>query len=175
MRIKKKRLSWIASSSPGVSGYRIYWSKVGRADYNSDHAELGKVTRVVIPDDIPSFPHTTGLIELGITAVSFEGNESDMVRASLQLKPEEVQEDVRLTRLRPGTEGWEPPLNAPILIDGLNYCVIENEHANGSPSTHTRYYYFESHYIEEWQWPVERRNFDRCAGTQNTHAREMTQ
>jgi hypothetical protein len=164
MRINRKRLTWNASASPDVLGYKVYWSKVGRADYDSDYAEVGNVTQVVLPDDIPSFPIMADRIELGITAVSFKGNESDMVRVMLQFESAEAKENIRLIRLRPGIEGWEPPLTASVLIDGLNYCVIENVHSNGSLSSHTRYYYFESHYIEEW--PMQNRNprMHRAAG-----------
>jgi hypothetical protein len=152
--MKKKRLTWNASSSPDVAGYRLYWSKAGNADYDSEHAELGNVTQVVLPDDIASFPVSADRLELGITAVSPKGNESDMVRVTLRFEHANAEE-ARLIRLRPGTEGWEPPLNAPVLIDGLNHCVIRYVDSDGSLSPHTRYFYFESHYIE--QWPVRNR------------------
>jgi hypothetical protein len=148
MRIKKKRLTWNASTSPDVSSYRLYWSQSGTVGYDSVHVELGKVTHVLLPDDIPSFP-LTDRIEIGITAVSIKGNESDMVRVMLQFELADAEENHRLVRLRPGIEGWEPPLNAPILIDGLNHWIIENVYANGSLSPHTRHYIAESHY-EEW-------------------------
>jgi len=145
--MKKKRLTWNASSSPDVAGYRLYWSKAGNANYDSEHAELGNVTQVILPDDIASFPVSADRLELGITAVSLKGNESDMVRVTLRFENANAEE-ARLIRLRPGIEGWEPPLNASILIDGLNHCVIQNVHGKGSLSRHTTYYYSESHYIE---------------------------
>jgi hypothetical protein len=148
MRMKRKRLAWSASISPDVSGYKLYWSKSGNVDYDSVHVELGNVTHVLLPDDIPSFP-VTDRIEIGITTVNLKGNESDMVRVMLQFEFADAEENLRLVRLRPGIEGWEPPLNTPILIDGLNHWIIENVYADGSLSHHTRHYIAESHH-EEW-------------------------
>jgi hypothetical protein len=156
MRIKKKRVTWSASPSPDIAGYKLYWSKEGHADYHSEHAQLGDVTHVVLPDDIASFPVTEDRIELGITAVGLQGNESEMVKIMVRFDFAPVEGNIPLTRLRPGMDGWEPPVNASIFIDGLNYCVIENALSNGSLSHHTRYYYFESHYVEEW--PSKNRN-----------------
>ena len=148
MRMKTKRLTWNASTSPDVSGYKLYWSKSGNVDYDSVHVELGNVTHVLLPDDIPSFP-VTDRIEIGITAASPKGNESDMARVMLHFEFADVEEKLRLVRLRPGIEGWEPPLNAPILIDGLNHWIIENGYAKGFLSHRTRHCIAESHY-EEW-------------------------
>ncbi len=118
-------------------------------DYHSEHVQLGNVTHVVLPDDVASFPVTEGRIELGITAVSFQENESEMVRIMVRFDFAHGEKAAFLTRLRPGIDGWEPPVNASILIDGLNYLVIEKAISNGSLSHHTRYYYFESHYVED--------------------------
>jgi hypothetical protein len=146
--MKKKRLTWNASTSPDVSGYNLYWSKSGNVDYDSVHVELGNVTHVLLPDDIPAFP-VTDRIDIGITAVCLGGNESDMVKVMLHFEFTDVEEEFRLIRLRPGIEGWEPPLNTSILIDGLNHLIIENINANGSLSRHTRHYIAESHH-EIW-------------------------
>jgi hypothetical protein len=77
-KIRKKRIRWQPSTSPGVSGYRLYWSERGEVKYDSDHAQLGNVTEVTLPDDVPSFPLIAGEIKLGVTATSEAGNESDM-------------------------------------------------------------------------------------------------
>jgi hypothetical protein len=77
-RVAKKKLSWDASPSPGVAGYRIYWGCGKPVDYDSQFVDVGKMTALVLPDDIPSFPRVTGKVEIGITAVSERGNESDM-------------------------------------------------------------------------------------------------
>lgn len=146
--MKKKRLTWNASVSPDVSGYKLYWSKSGNVDYDSVHVELGNVTHVILPDDILSFP-LTDRVEVGITAVGLKGNESDMVRVMLEFEFSDVEEKLRLIRLRPGIQGWEPPLNAPILIDGLNHWIVENGYAEGFLPPRTIHYIVESHY-EEW-------------------------
>jgi hypothetical protein len=77
-RVTKKRLTWEASRSPGVKGYRVYWEHGKRVDYDSSFADLEDVTVLVLPDDIPSFPLVAGQMEIGITAVSRSGSESDM-------------------------------------------------------------------------------------------------
>lgn len=77
-RVTKKRLSWEASRSPGVKGYRVYWELGKRVDYDSSFADVGDVTVVVLPDDLPSFPLAAGPMEIGITSVSEGGSESDM-------------------------------------------------------------------------------------------------
>jgi len=79
-RVKKKRVRWHPSPSPDVSNYRLYWSKYGEVNYTSDHAELGKVTEVILPDDVPSFPLEAGHMELGVTAINRFGNESHMIK-----------------------------------------------------------------------------------------------
>jgi len=77
-RATKKKLSWDASPGPAVAGYRIYWDAGRRVDYDSTFADVGKVTVLVLPDDIPSFPLVTGQMEIGLTSISESGNESDM-------------------------------------------------------------------------------------------------
>jgi hypothetical protein len=94
----KKRLSWGSSASPDVAGYRLYWA-VGRGvDYGAEHADIGKVTTILLPDDIASFPHVAGRVEIGVTALSEHGNESDMmvVAASVDFRAPEPPKDLRL-------------------------------------------------------------------------------
>jgi Tfp pilus assembly protein PilZ len=82
-KVKKKRVRWEPSASLDVTRYRLYWSKHAEVNYNSDHAELGNVSEVILPDDVPSFPLVTGDIELGITAVNQVGNESDITKLTV--------------------------------------------------------------------------------------------
>ncbi len=79
-RVIKKKIRWKPSASAGASKYRLYWSRFGEINYNSDYADLGNVTEAVLPDDIPSFPLTAGEIELGVTAINEAGDESDFAR-----------------------------------------------------------------------------------------------
>lgn len=81
-RVKKKRIRWQPSLSLDVIEYRLYWSKYGEIGYNSDHVQLGNVTEVTLPDDVPSFPLETGDMELGVTAVNQAGNESEIAKVS---------------------------------------------------------------------------------------------
>lgn len=83
-KIKPRRLHWEPSTSVDVS-YRVYWSKSGAVDYDSDCADVGKVTEVTLPDGIPSFPLLLGEIALGVSAVSQSGNESEIAETNVHL------------------------------------------------------------------------------------------
>ena len=84
-KVKKKRLSWDRSLSDNVTRYRVYWSKDGGIDYGAHHVEVGKVAQITLPDDIPSFPLVAGEIELGISAISEAGNESEITKISVSI------------------------------------------------------------------------------------------
>ena len=77
-RVKRRKISWDASPSPDVIGYRVYWAANESVSYDSDFVDVGQVTAIVLPDDVPSFRRVTGQVEIGITALSRSGNESDM-------------------------------------------------------------------------------------------------
>jgi len=82
-KIKKKRIRWQPSASIDVTGYRFYWSNQGEVDYNSNFAELGNISEIILPDDVSSFPLETGNIELGLSAINQAGNESDITKLSV--------------------------------------------------------------------------------------------
>jgi hypothetical protein len=63
-----------------VVGYKIYWVVGKGVNYDSDFAEVGKVTEIILPDQVPSFPNVAGKLELGVVAVDHIGNESDMTK-----------------------------------------------------------------------------------------------
>jgi hypothetical protein len=79
-KVQKRKIHWNASNSPGVVGYKIYWAVGKGVNYDSDFAEVGNVTEVILPDEVPSFPIAAGNIELGLVAVDHIGNESDMTK-----------------------------------------------------------------------------------------------
>ena len=79
-RVRKRKVHWNASNSLGVVGYKLYWAVGKGVNYDSDFAEVGKVTEVILPDDVPSFPIDTGDIELAVVSVDHIGNESDMTK-----------------------------------------------------------------------------------------------
>jgi Tfp pilus assembly protein PilZ len=83
-KIKEKRVRWELSSSPDVGAYRLYWSRDGEVNYDSDHADFGHVAEVILPDDIPLFPLKTGSMELGVSAINHAGNESDITRLAVE-------------------------------------------------------------------------------------------
>ena len=82
-RVRKKKVHWNASNGPGVVSYKLYWAVGKEVSYDSDFAEVGNVTKIILPDDMPSFPILAGDIELGVVAVNEIGNESDMVKLSV--------------------------------------------------------------------------------------------
>ena len=82
-KVRKKRVRWELSSSLDVSTYRLYWSKDGGVNYDSDHADFGQVTEVILPDDIPSFPMETCDMELGVSAINHAGNESEITKLTV--------------------------------------------------------------------------------------------
>jgi hypothetical protein len=77
-RLAKRKLSWDASPSPAVVGYRVYWAIGKRVTYDADFVDVGNLTSLTLPDGIPSFPLVAGQIEIGVTSISRSGNESDM-------------------------------------------------------------------------------------------------
>lgn len=79
-KIVKRTIGWGASTAPDIQGYKIYWSVgVGEAvDYTSAFADVGNVTSVVIPDDVPTFPIVDDMVTIGVAAYDDVGNESDM-------------------------------------------------------------------------------------------------
>jgi hypothetical protein len=77
-KIKKRKLRWKPSGSPQVIGYKLYWSEEDGVSYDSPSIDLGNVTEIVLPDDIPEFSAVRGPVELGIAAVDEVGNESDL-------------------------------------------------------------------------------------------------
>ena len=97
-KMKKRRLSWKASHSSQVVGYKLYWSVGGGVGYNSNCARLNNVTEIVLPDDVASFTPANGPIEFGITAIDELGNESDMVTlyAPYQFSVPETPQDLKM-------------------------------------------------------------------------------
>jgi len=78
-KIRKRTVRWEPSTD--AKKYRFYWSVQGSVGYESDFVEIEDKTRVILPDEVPTFPKIAGNIELGITAVNAVGSESDMTIA----------------------------------------------------------------------------------------------
>jgi hypothetical protein len=148
LKTKKKRIRWNRSPSPSVLGYRLYWAVVGEVSYDSEFIDIGDRTEVALPDQVPSLQHVRGEVALGITAVNREGNESDMVRFTVNF--DSPVQGVPAGLLRPGEEGWEPPTKASVLVDDLHFWLIRNSslHESGQ-SANMQDYYVESHHVEE--------------------------
>lgn len=74
-KIRKCKLSWEASDSDHVIGYKLYWSKTMDVSYDSKYIKIGNVTEIALPDDVTL---SEGPVMFGVTAVDKDGNESDM-------------------------------------------------------------------------------------------------
>lgn len=77
-KIRKRKLTWKASPSSRVTGYKVYWASDRRLDYDAPCADVGNVTAVLVPDDLTGFTAAPPNLKFGVTAVDSEGNESDM-------------------------------------------------------------------------------------------------
>lgn len=75
-KIRKCKLSWQASASENVIGYKLYWSKGTEVSYDSKFLKLGNVTEIALPDDVTL---SGGPVMFGVTAIDRDGNESDMI------------------------------------------------------------------------------------------------
>jgi hypothetical protein len=83
-----------------------------------------------------------------ITALNHDGNESDMVKFTVNF--DSPVQGVPAGLLRPGAEGWEPPIRASVLVDDLHFWLIRNPSIQEpGQSDDTRDYYAESHHVEE--------------------------
>lgn len=109
-KMKKRRLSWKASNSSQVVGYKLYWSAGGGVGYHSSYVRLNNVTEIVLPDDVPSFTPANGSIEFGITALDELGNESDMATlfAPYQFSVPEAPQDLTMETMKEFVSIQEP-------------------------------------------------------------------
>ncbi len=100
-KLKKRKLRWYTSSSPQVIGYKLYWSEEGDVNYDSNHALLGNVTEIILPDDVDSFKPGDGQIEFGITSIDELGNESDMItlKAPYQFSVPKAPQDLKMEKI----------------------------------------------------------------------------
>lgn len=130
-KIRKCKLSWEASDSDHVIGYKLYWSKTMDVSYDSKYIKVGNVTEIALPDDVTL---SDGPVMFGVTAVDKDGNESDMTTigepyqlhvpkapAGLSLKPldeynlvgapeREPNKLHNVTPISPEPDGSEDPL-----------------------------------------------------------------
>jgi len=74
-KIRKYTLSWDASASDTVIGYKLYWSKGTAVSYDSKFIKVGNVTEIALPDDVTL---SDGPVMFGVTAIDRDGNESDL-------------------------------------------------------------------------------------------------
>lgn len=79
-KARKKRVRWSASADPGVIGYKLYWAAGENVSYDSNCIEVGYLPELILPDDLPTFPLVAGEVQLGLTALNYLGNESDMTK-----------------------------------------------------------------------------------------------
>ena len=84
-KIRQRRICWERSDSPDVINYKVYWSEDDRIDYDSNHALVGDVDELFLPDDVRSFPLIKSTVTVGISAVDSAGNESDITAVSVSV------------------------------------------------------------------------------------------
>jgi len=76
MKVKNVTLSFPASGSTDVVGYKLYIEVVPTAvSYESQSFDLGNITTVDLAT-LPGITTTDGVYNLGITAIDDAGNES---------------------------------------------------------------------------------------------------
>ena len=75
-KIRKYKLTWKASDSEMVAGYKLYWSVGMEIGYDSQFIDAGNVTEMELPDEAAL---ANGPVIFGLTAIDNEGNESDMI------------------------------------------------------------------------------------------------
>lgn len=102
-KVRKRSVHWNASLSPSVVGYRVYWAVGGGVSFNSHFSDVGNVTQVVLPDDIPSFPLVSEEVELGVTAINHMGMESEMSKCSahFDFAPPEAPTGLSIEEIEP--------------------------------------------------------------------------
>ncbi len=100
-KARRKKVSWKPSTSTDVSGYRLYWAMGKQVNYGSQYIELGNITDVTLPDDIPSLIQQAGNLQLGVTAINQSGNESDMTTLSafVDFRLPEAPQDLEIESL----------------------------------------------------------------------------
>jgi len=76
-KIRRYKLTWNASESKDIAGYRVYWSEGNDVDYDSKYIDLFNLTQLVIFDEV-MVPGKT--VMFGVSAVDFDGNESDITK-----------------------------------------------------------------------------------------------
>ena len=108
-KIRKCKLTWEASTSEHVVGYKLYWSKGTEVDYDSRCIKIGNVTEIVLPDDVTL---SDDPVMFGVTAVDRDGNESDMATIEKPYRLHIPEAPAGLS-IRSSEEfklvGWPPP------------------------------------------------------------------
>jgi len=100
-KARRKRVRWKPSASSDVYGYRLYWAVGREVNYDSQYVELGNITDVTLPDEIPSLIQRIGDIQLGVTAINQAGNESDMtvLSAFIDFRLPEAPKDLEIENI----------------------------------------------------------------------------
>ena len=78
-KIRKYKLSWVASDSKNVIGYKLYCSKATEVNYDSKYITVGNVAEIKLPYNVLLSDRP---VIFGITAIDKDGNESDMIKMS---------------------------------------------------------------------------------------------
>ena len=98
-KIRRYKLTWYASKSQNVAGYKVYWSQGDDVGYDSNYIEIFNFT------ELPDFNDIIVLdkpMMFGVSAVDFDGNESDITKLSepFQVKVPKAPNCLSLIRLK---------------------------------------------------------------------------
>ena len=78
-KIRKYKMSWKASGSKHVIGYKLYWSRGTSVSYDSNFINVGDTTKITF---YPDYFLAEGCVMLGVAAIDKDGNESDITTLS---------------------------------------------------------------------------------------------
>ena len=76
-KIRKCKLTWNASKSKNIAGYRVYWSEGDNVEYDSEYIDLFNLTQLVISDEVVVLDKP---VMFGVSTIDFDGNESDITK-----------------------------------------------------------------------------------------------
>jgi len=76
IRYRSRTLSWEASTSPDVEGYNVYFCpEADTLNFDSPSVNVGNITEVLIPDDIPELAGVDGVFKVMVAAYDDWGHE----------------------------------------------------------------------------------------------------
>jgi hypothetical protein len=130
-KIRKYKLSWEASASDAVVGYKLYWSEDTKINYDSKSIDLGNVTEFELPDDAILLDAP---VTFGVAAFDKDGNESDIttLKEPFQIRVPKAPARILLTRsddfkMMNSNDTAEPDNDQDINDDSIAVAIESNK------------------------------------------------